>query len=83
VFACSNFDCLDRSLVPEILIIQLRLSSKHLMRLVIHLTNVAMHIFQTTFPCYISCGISSLFQIETPRDVQEKFGRTVVENYLL
>lgn len=37
---------------------------------------VAQNFLQTTV-------IFAFFQIETPKDVQEKFGRTVVEKYLL
>jgi len=82
VFALIFF-CLHRLLVPEILIIQLRLSSKHLMRLVTQLADVVMLAFQLTFTYGILVDTACLFQIETPKDVQEKFGRTVVEKYLL
>jgi len=81
VFAL-NF-CLHRLLVAEILIIQLRLSSKRLMRLVTQRADVLMLAFQLTFTYDIFIDIACLFQIETPKDVQEKFGRTVVEKYLL
>lgn len=83
VFALIFFFCLRRLLVKEILIIQLRLSSKRLMRLVTQLADVVMLAFQLTFTYDILVDIACLFQIETPKDVQEKFGRTVVEKYLL
>ena len=53
------------------------------MRLVTQLADVVMLAFQLTFTYGILVDTACLFQIETPKDVQEKFGRTVVEKYLL